>query len=155
MTPLALTLGEPAGIGPDIALAAWLQREALQLPPFYILGDAGFIAARAKMLGLDIVLNDATPENAADIFASALPVVPTGVQTTASPGRPDYSSAPSAIASITQAVDHVAAGRAAAVVTNPIAKSVLYRAGFSHPGHTEFLAELAGRDRPRRDRPPA
>ncbi len=145
MTPLALTLGEPAGIGPDIALAAWLQREALQLPPFYILGDAGFIAARAKMLGLDIVLNDATPENAADIFASALPVVPTGVQTTASPGRPDYSSAPSAIASITQAVDHVAAGRAAAVVTNPIAKSVLYRAGFSHPGHTEFLAELAGR----------
>ncbi|MDB5485953.1 MAG: pdxA, partial [Tardiphaga sp.] len=69
-----------------------------------------------------------------------------GTAATAPPGQPDHSSAPSAIASITRAVDHVTAGRAAAVVTNPIAKSVLYRAGFSHPGHTEFLAELATRD---------
>ena len=144
--PLALTLGEPAGIGPDIALAAWLRRAALQLPPFYLLGDRTFVAARAQALGLDIAMQDATPETAADIFASALPVVSTGVATTAPPGKPDDSSAPSAIASITQAVAHVAADRAAAVVTNPIAKSVLYRAGFSHPGHTEFLAELASRD---------
>ncbi len=143
--PLALTLGEPAGIGPDIALAAWFQREPLKLPPFYLLGDRDFIAARAKTIGLDVALADATPETATDQFANTLPVVATGVVTTAPPGQPDYSSAPTAIASITQAVTHVAAGRAAAVVTNPVAKSVLYRAGFSHPGHTEFLAELASR----------
>jgi 4-hydroxythreonine-4-phosphate dehydrogenase len=144
--PLALTLGEPAGIGPDITLKAWLLRDTRQLPPFYLLGDAGFIATRAKMLGLDVALADATPETAIDIFKHALPIVSTGTAATAPPGQPDHSSAPSAIASITRAVDHVTAGRAAAVVTNPIAKSVLYRAGFSHPGHTEFLAELATRD---------
>ena len=144
--PLALTLGEPAGIGPDITLKAWLLRDTLQLPPFYLLGDAAFIAMRARTLGLDITLSDATPETAADTFMHALPIVSTGTATTATPGQPDYSSAPSAIASITQAVANVSAGRAAAVVTNPIAKSVLYRAGFSHPGHTEFLAELAAHD---------
>ena len=72
-----------------------------------------------------------------------MPVVSTGHAATAQPGRPDGSSAEAALASIRQAVGDVAAGRASAVVTNPIAKSVLYRAGFRHPGHTEFLAELA------------
>ena len=144
--PLALTLGEPAGIGPDIALAAWLHRDTLQLPPFYLLGDRSFLDARARSLGLGITLAEATPETAIETFATSLPVVATGVVTTAAPGAPDYSSAASAIASITQAVEHVSAGRAAAVVTNPIAKSVLYRAGFAHPGHTEFLAALAARE---------
>lgn len=142
-TPLALTLGEPAGIGPDIALAAWLQRDALELPPFYLVGDSDYLAARARTLGLDVAFAEATPENATALFAQALPVVDTGDRVTADPGRPDYSSAPAAIASIRRAVSDVVAGRAAAVVTNPIAKSVLYRAGFAHPGHTEFLAELA------------
>jgi 4-hydroxythreonine-4-phosphate dehydrogenase len=73
-------------------------------------------------------------------------VVATGVAATAEPGRPDESSAPAALASIRQAVADVRAGRAGALVTNPIAKSVLYRAGFRHPGHTEFLAELAAQD---------
>ena len=76
-------------------------------------------------------------------FADALPVVATGHAATAQPGQPDDTSAAAAIASIRQAVADVSAGRASAVVTNPIAKSVLYRAGFRHPGHTEFLAELA------------
>jgi 4-hydroxythreonine-4-phosphate dehydrogenase len=145
-SPLALTLGEPAGIGPDIALAAWLQRHEMDLPPFYLLGDRDFIAGRAKLLGHDATLADATPGSAAATFADALPVVSTGHAITARPGRPDASSAPAAIASIRQAVADVEAGLAGAVVTNPIAKSVLYRAGFSHPGHTEFLAELATRD---------
>jgi 4-hydroxythreonine-4-phosphate dehydrogenase len=70
-------------------------------------------------------------------------VVATGVAVTALPGRPDASSAAAVIASIEQAVAHVRAGRASAIVTNPLAKSVLYRFGFRHPGHTEFLAELA------------
>jgi 4-hydroxythreonine-4-phosphate dehydrogenase len=141
--PLALTLGEPAGIGPDIAIAAWLRRAEFGLPPFYLLGDRDFIAKRARTLGLQVELADVRAEQAFDIFADALPVVATGHAATARPGHPDGTSAAATIASIRQAVSDVVAGRAAAVVTNPVAKSVLYRAGFEHPGHTEFLAELA------------
>jgi 4-hydroxythreonine-4-phosphate dehydrogenase len=146
MKPLALTLGEPAGIGPDITLQAWLRRGELELPPFYVLGDAAFMAQRARLLGLDIPVVDVRPEQAAEAFATALPMVSTGHAVTALPGRPDVTSAEAAIGSIRQAVADVKAGHASAVVTNPIAKAVLYRAGFRHPGHTEFLAELAAED---------
>ncbi|MGQ7322990.1 4-hydroxythreonine-4-phosphate dehydrogenase PdxA, partial [Streptococcus suis] len=91
---------------------------------------------RARTLGVRIPTADTTTEDAAGIFADALPIVKTGIAAQALPGRPDDSSAPAAIASIRHAVAYVIAGRASAVVTNPIAKSVLYRAGFSHPGHT-------------------
>jgi 4-hydroxythreonine-4-phosphate dehydrogenase len=141
--PLALTSGEPAGIGPDITMKAWLRREELKLPAFYLLGDRNFFHARAKALGLKVRLAEVGPEDASAAFADALPVVATGEAATARPGRPDDSSAEATIASIRRAVGDVMAGRASAVVTNPIAKSVLYRAGFRHPGHTEFLAELA------------
>lgn len=141
---LALTSGEPAGIGPDIAIATWLRRRELDIPPFYLLGDRSFFADRARLLGLKAEFADATPENAEAIFADSLPVFATGEAATAKPGQPDATSASAALASIRCAVDHVHTGQASAVVTNPIAKSVLYRAGFRHPGHTEFLAELAG-----------
>jgi 4-hydroxythreonine-4-phosphate dehydrogenase len=141
--PLALTLGEPAGIGPDITLKAWLSRKELNLPAFYLLGDSDCIARRAKTLGMQVKLADVPVEDASRIFPDALPVVATGQRATAEPGKPDATSADAALASIRRAVEHVVAGRAGAVVTNPIAKHVLYRAGFRHPGHTEFLAELA------------
>jgi 4-hydroxythreonine-4-phosphate dehydrogenase len=141
--PLALTSGEPAGIGPDITLKAWLRRSELKLPPFYWLGDSGLLRDRAKTLGLDVRLAEIGPEDALATFPDALPVVATGEVAKARPGQPDDTSADAAISSIRQAVADVVAGRAGAVVTNPIAKSVLYRAGFRHPGHTEFLAELA------------
>jgi 4-hydroxythreonine-4-phosphate dehydrogenase len=141
--PLALTSGEPAGIGPDITIKAWLRRNELNLPAFYLLGDRDFLAHRAKLLGLSVRLADVRAEEAQAAFADALPVVATGHAATAAPGQPDGTSADAAMASIRQAVADVVAGRASAVVTNPIAKSVLYRAGFTHPGHTEFLAELA------------
>jgi 4-hydroxythreonine-4-phosphate dehydrogenase len=141
--PVALTLGEPAGIGPDIAITAWLRRKSDAVPAFYLLGDRAFIAARAKLLGVDLPLADTGLGDVSRIFAEALPIAATGHPTTAHPGHPDENSAAAAIGSIRQAVNDVIAGRAAAVVTNPIAKSVLYRAGFAHPGHTEFLAELA------------
>jgi 4-hydroxythreonine-4-phosphate dehydrogenase len=141
--PLALTFGEPAGIGPDIAIKAWLRRDELKLPAFYLLGDRDFLGRRAKALGVNIRLAEVRAEGVIDAFADALPVVATGHTATAQPGRPDSTSAGAAMASIRQAVADVVAGRAAAVVTNPIAKNVLYRAGFRHPGHTEFLAELA------------
>ena len=141
--PLALTIGEPAGIGPDIAIQAWLRRNELKLPAFYLLGDRDFLGKRAKALELELKLADVRAENASDAFADALPVVATGHIATARPGQPDHTSASTAMFSIRQAVGDVLAGRASAVVTNPIAKSVLYRTGFRHPGHTEFLAELA------------
>jgi 4-hydroxythreonine-4-phosphate dehydrogenase len=141
--PLALTSGEPAGIGPDIALKAWLRRNELNLPPFYLLGDRAALERRATALNVDVKIADVRAEDTAGVFTHALPVVATGCNATAEPGRPDHTSADAAIASIRQAVADVNAGRASAVVTNPIAKSVLYRAGFRHPGHTEFLAELA------------
>lgn len=146
---LALSAGEPAGIGPDVALAAWLRREEHQLPPFFITGDAELLRARAAHLGLAVPVVACTPEDAAAHFATALPVVPTGPATTAAPGRPDASSAPAARAAIDTAVGLVQAGRAAAIVTNPISKAVLYAAGFSFPGHTEYLAHLSGDPAPR------
>ena len=141
--PLALTLGEPAGIGPDITIAAWLLRRELNLPAFYLRGDEALISRRARAIGADVRIAAVSPAEAASAFTEALPVVATGERATAEPGKPDASSAPGALASIRQAVGDVREGRAGAVVTNPIAKSVLYRAGFRHPGHTEFLAELA------------
>jgi 4-hydroxythreonine-4-phosphate dehydrogenase len=141
--PLALTFGDPAGIGPDITVKAWLRRDELNVPPFYILGDPNFLSRRVKTLGLKLKLAEVCADEAWDAFAEALPVVATGEVATAKPGAPDNTSASSAMASIRRAVSDVTAGRASAVVTNPIAKNVLYRAGFRHPGHTEYLAELA------------
>jgi 4-hydroxythreonine-4-phosphate dehydrogenase len=139
---LALTVGEPAGIGPDITLFAWCRRGELKLPPFYLLADPAFVVRRARDLKLDVPVEIAAPERAAAAFARALPVVPIDVAITAKPGQPDATSAPAAIAAIRRAVADVLEGRAAAVVTNPVAKSVLYRSGFAEPGHTEFLAKL-------------
>lgn len=146
--PLALTLGEPAGIGPDVAIAAWLKRRELDLPLFYLIGDPAFIAERARVLGTAIEMAETTPAQASNVFATALPVVSLDDKITARPGHPDATSAPAAIEAIRRAVADVRAGHAGAVVTNPIAKSVLYSAGFSHPGHTEFLADLAGNGGP-------
>lgn len=141
--PLALTLGEPAGIGPDLTIQIWQRRDELRLPTFYLVGDPDFIRSRARLLGCDIALSAIEPSQAGETFSRALPVVPLEVPVTAAPGAPDSSSAPAAIASIRRAVADVVAGEAAAIVTNPVAKNVLYRSGFVEPGHTEFLAKLA------------
>ena len=142
MLPLALTLGEPAGIGPDLALAIWRRRVELDIPAFYLVGDADFLRRRAKTLGLDVPIATVAPAAAVATFRSALPVLPIDVAVSAQPGHPDRSSAPAAVASIRRAVADVLAGAAAAVVTNPVAKNVLYNWGFAEPGHTEFLARL-------------
>jgi 4-hydroxythreonine-4-phosphate dehydrogenase len=141
--PLALTLGEPAGIGPDLTLAIWQRRRELDLPAFYVIGNVDFLTARARVLRLDIPLTAVAPAEAAGAFSRALPVVPLDLPVTAAAGKPDATSAPAAITSIRRAVADVLAGRAGAVVTNPVAKNVLYRSGFAEPGHTEFLAKLA------------
>ena len=98
--PLALTSGEPAGIGPDITLQAWLRRDELKLPAFYWLGDASSLERRVKALGLNVRLAEVRAEEASATFAQALPVVPTGKIATARPGHPDDTSAEAAMASI-------------------------------------------------------
>ena len=142
MQPLALTIGEPAGIGPDLSLAVWYRRAELNIPPFYIVGDPDFLRRRAGRLGVNVPITTAKPSAAAATFPSALPVAPLDIAISAEPGHPDRSSAPAAVASIRRAVADVMAGTAAAVVTNPVAKNVLYSWGFAEPGHTEFLATL-------------
>ena len=141
--PLALTLGEPAGIGPDITFAAWRRRAELGLTPFYILADPKFLRARAEHIAPDVPITVVEPPAAAAAFAQALPVVDIGVTITAKPGHPDDSSAPAAIAAIRRAVHDVHTGRAHAVVTNPVAKTILYRSGFAEPGTMLAMRALA------------
>jgi 4-hydroxythreonine-4-phosphate dehydrogenase len=143
-TPLALTLGDPAGIGPDITLLAYAARGVETIPPFVLLGDTAVLAARAEALGLSVpIAAVATAREALDVFADALPVLPVELPGPVVAGRPDVAAAPAVKRSIEMAVDLVRRGEARAVVTNPIAKSLLYQAGFTFPGHTEFLADLA------------
>jgi 4-hydroxythreonine-4-phosphate dehydrogenase len=141
--PLALTQGDPAGIGPELALKAWLQRGNAAIPPFAYIGDITHISALARSLGLDIKAVPSTWERARGDFANAFPVIATGHAVTVNAGQPDAASAAGTLAAIEMAVAATVSGRAGAVVTNPIAKHVLYAAGFRHPGHTEYLAELA------------
>ncbi|RYZ14008.1 MAG: 4-hydroxythreonine-4-phosphate dehydrogenase PdxA [Alphaproteobacteria bacterium] len=135
--PLAMTMGDPAGVGPIISFKAYDAVRAQGGRPFYV------IAPRAVMEAVGpntVIIRD--PSEAIAAFGEALPVlnIP-GFPATA--GKPDPSTAPAVIESIRLAVEHTRSGQAAGVVTNPIAKALLYRAGFKHPGHTEYLAELA------------
>ncbi|MCB1510495.1 MAG: 4-hydroxythreonine-4-phosphate dehydrogenase PdxA, partial [Hyphomicrobiaceae bacterium] len=147
--PLALTMGDPAGIGPELAIAIWCHRHTNRCPAFALLADPDLIKARAADVGLIApVALIATASEAAAVFDAALPVLPIPLSTTSVAGKPDPANATAVIRAIDQAVSAVANGQASAVVTNPIAKSVLYAAGFSHPGHTEYLAELTRRHWP-------
>ncbi len=146
--PLAVTMGEPAGIGGDITLAAFAGQTSGQLPalpPFFVIDDAARLRALAQRLGLVVTVTEiAAPEEAVAVFPHALPVLPQPLAAAVEPGRPDPANAAAVLAAIERAVGLTRAGRAGGVVTNPINKAVLKAAGFRHPGHTEFLAELAG-----------
>lgn len=144
LLPLALTQGDPAGVGPELALLAWARRDALGLPAFACVADIDHLARLARQLGLDVPLVSSDWHDAVRHFAHALPVIQLDEAAAAEAGRPDPATAPGTIASISRAVAAVRQGQAGAVVTNPIAKSLLYAAGFAHPGHTEYLAHLAG-----------
>ena len=141
--PLLLTQGDPAGIGPELILKAWLRREEARLPPFAAVADPGFLERVAQSQGWTIPIVPVDPSRIRAAFPDALPVVPLASPVSATPGRPDPAYASSVIESIETAVRLVRDGAASALVTNPIAKHVLYEAGFRHPGHTEFLAALA------------
>lgn len=141
--PLALTQGDPSGIGPEIALKTFLNRDALGLRPFVLFADPALMRARARALGMSVEIVETDCARAPGVFARALPVAPLAARATGAPGAPVAADAASTIESIERAVAATFDGAARAVVTNPIAKQVLYAAGFRHPGHTEFLAALA------------
>ena len=143
-TPLAVTMGEPAGIGGEITLKAWLRRDR-RMPPFVAIDDAGRLERLAATLGLAVpVRTVATAADAVATFARALPVLHRPLSVEPLPGRPDPANTPAVVAAIETAVALARAGTIAGVVTNPIHKRVLYRSGFEFPGHTEFIAALAG-----------
>jgi 4-hydroxythreonine-4-phosphate dehydrogenase len=143
-TPLAVTMGEPAGIGGELTLKAWLKR-GLATRPFFALDDSERLGALARRLRLDVPLRAiAAPAEAAAVFRAALPVLPIRLRAPVEAGRPDPVNAPATVESIKQGAGLALAGDIAGLVTNPIQKKTLQDAGFQHPGHTEYLAELAG-----------
>ncbi len=141
MPPLALTMGDPAGIGGELTLRAW----QAQGPCFFALDDPDRLRLLARDLRLDVPIAEiAAPAAAPAAFPRALPVLPIRLAVPARPGRPDAANARAVIGSIERATRLVQEGEAGAVVTNPISKATLYGAGFGFPGHTEFLAALTG-----------
>lgn len=142
---IAVSCGEPSGIGPDVILKSWLRRDSEKLPAFYILGDVAQLTARAKTLGFNIPIRAVQPDAANAVFSDALPVSPLKNELTESIGVPLIENAAGVIEAIDRGVADIAYGAATALVTAPIAKKPLYDAGFRHPGHTEFLAELASK----------
>ncbi len=131
ITPLALTMGDPAGIGPEITLAAWQLRRHAR--PFVVLGDPQLYP------GCQIVERAA---DAASVFPRALPVLPVKLAEPVTRGTPNSANGHAVMHSIEIATRLTQSGETAAVVTNPISKATLYGAGFKYPGHTEFLAAL-------------
>ncbi len=142
--PLALTMGDPAGIGPELTLRAWIARASLDAP-FFALADPRALGALARRLGLKAPIAEVSPADASAAFTRALPVVALAASADAQPGEPDPAFASAVIEAIERAVGYVRSGEARALVTNPIAKATLYAAGFKFPGHTEFLGALAER----------
>ncbi|MBX9925679.1 MAG: 4-hydroxythreonine-4-phosphate dehydrogenase PdxA [Hyphomicrobiaceae bacterium] len=147
IAPLAVTMGDPAGIGLEITVEAWRRRaRAPGSPPFALYADPSAVAACCEAADMTVPIREiGGPGEATAVFSDALPVVPVPLAIPATPGAPEPANAVATIRSIDLAVADVIAGRASAIVTNPIAKAVLYAAGFSHPGHTEYLAHLASR----------
>jgi len=146
--PLALTMGEPAGIGPDLIVQLYADRRALDLPVFAVYGSPDLLAARARRLGLSIGIEAVTPEQTPEAFERALPVITIEGDVADAPGAPDPNTAPVVVGAIAQAVEATLESRFRGLVTAPIHKAALYGAGFEYPGHTEFLAALCAGDGP-------
>lgn len=138
--PLAVSLGDPSGIGPDILLKAWAKRLQNPIPDFFVAGDISFLAQRASHLDLDI---EFIAYQTGDEISNALPVLDIGHPLSGIPNAPDIKDAAATIKSINRCVELVLEKKANAIVTCPINKHIVYQAGFAQPGHTEYLAELA------------
>ena len=134
--PLALTMGDPAGVGPQITMAAWQQLRDSPQHCFFVIGAPELYAPH---MAVEIINH---PDEAPEIFQKALPVLPLANMPIPKSGQPDSDTAPAIIKAIETAVSLCLEGQADAVVTNPLNKALLYGVGFKHPGHTEFIAAL-------------
>jgi len=144
--PVALTMGEPAGIGGEIALKAWLRR-GQGLPSFFVIDNPDRLAALAQGLNVTVPIAEiTTPGEAIGRFTTALPVLRQDLAVAVEAGRPQAANAASVAAAIARAVGFAVSGEVAAVVTNPIHKGVMYEGGFRFPGHTEYVAHLTGHE---------
>ena len=142
--PLAISLGDPAGVGPELIAEVWARREELALPPFFALGGAGLLAEAAAVRGLAVPIRRiASANDAAETFGAALPVLGE-IDGPYRPGLPNRAGAELALASLTEATRLAVSGEACGVVTGPIAKSRLAEVGFDFPGQTEFVAAACG-----------
>ena len=142
--PLAVTMGEPAGVGGELSLKAWLARRA-KGRAFFVIDSPGRLADLAGKLGIEVPVQEISePRAATAVFANALPVLSVRLAASTRPGHPDPANAAATIEAIERATQYALDGKVAGIVTNPIQKKTLQDAGFRHPGHTEFLAELAG-----------
>ncbi len=141
--PLALTMGEPAGIGGELSLLAWMARAEAALPGFFVIDSPSRLAALAARLGWAVpIVQIGAPAEALALFGHALPVLPLTVANPECLGKPDPANGQAVVESIRRAVALARAGQASGVVTNPIHKAALYATGFAFPGHTEYLAAL-------------
>lgn len=145
--PLVVSIGEPAGIGPDVILTAFKQRKSLNIPPFYVQGETRLLKERAKLLNLEIAFQEICETQISDVyslFSSSLPVrncaaSAEGVKA----GQLNADHASFVIEAISNSVKDIHNGFASGIVTAPIHKGNLYSVGFEFPGHTEFLAFLS------------
>lgn len=140
---LALTRGDPSGIGPELVLKSWLALHAEEAAPtFFVIADPDDLAGLASRFDLPVPMETIAAGGAPAVFRRALPILPLRQRARGGLGRPDAADAAATVESIATGVELIRAGAADALVTNPIAKEVLRRGGFQHPGHTEFLGEL-------------
>jgi len=140
MNPLAVSLGDPAGIGPEVVAKCWDNREQFALPPFVAIGDGHSFAAVWD--GPIEVVDD--PREAEAAFDRSLPLIQIASAATDRPGHPTIAGAHCSLDSLEIAVGLARSGSASGVVTGPVSKEQLYAIGFSHPGQTEFVAERCG-----------
>jgi len=145
LKPLALTMGEPAGIGPEITLKAWRLRDKHAFEPFFTLGAHDVLHDVAKSLDLPVKFQRIEhTDEVAKIFSTALPIMEIDLESPVTLGAPNQATAQAVLTSISRGVELVQTGQASALVTNPIQKEILKKAGFGYPGHTEYLASLTG-----------
>ncbi|EJF83912.1 4-hydroxythreonine-4-phosphate dehydrogenase [Bartonella elizabethae Re6043vi] len=143
MTALVVSGGDPAGIGPEIALKAWNLRVNRQVPAFVLIADPDVIRSRARFLQMDVEVESVLITNPVKNFQNALPIIPLKNKQSDQLAFPSPNNAAGIIEAIERSVQLIQNGHASALVTCPIAKKNLYDAGFEFPGHTEFLADLA------------
>jgi len=135
--PFAVSMGDPAGVGPEIIVKSWIKRREYKLAPFFVVGNKDYFDKYFS--GPTICIND--PSETFSVFEKALPIFHIDCVDDLEPAKPNIASAEMAYQALETATDIVLSGKASAIITAPVSKKYLYEVGFSHPGQTEYIAE--------------